>query len=112
MRRPGYGFENGAIGTIRVEKEARSGVTNSRACLGLQVGLEPILFGAVMRQPAPNFQIERRWLAGTQLVEPLSGDVIGKSVQGEHPDVDGVSFTGARVLDEITPTSGAVMVGC
>jgi hypothetical protein len=77
---------------------------HARDCIGA------ILFAAILNQLASDFNVIGEWCAGTQLFDPPFGNQIRKFAKPEHRNVDGVSFAGRRVFDEIPPASGTVIL--
>jgi hypothetical protein len=63
----------------------------------------------MFEQSATDFAIVRHWSARTHFFNPSCADLIGKSLKGKYPDVNGPSFSGPR-LDEITSTTSAVIL--
>src|ERR1019366_9446272 len=61
-------------------------------------------------QLVANFDVIGEWRAWAQLPEPLFGNQIRQSPKAEYENVNGVSFAGRRVFDEITPASGTVIL--
>ena len=63
------------------------------------------LLRAMFNQAAAHFGVQLHWCAGTDLVQPLHADLIGKPVKAEYGDVNRVLFAGLGVLDEVTHAS-------
>jgi hypothetical protein len=64
----------------------------------------------MLDQFSPDREVEWQRLAGTELIEPLFADVIGKLPEAEHRNVDRVSFAGRLVFGKIPLTSRTPMV--
>jgi len=48
--------------------------------------------------------------SGTQLPKPSFSNQIGKSLKTEYRDINGVTLAGMGIFDEITPTTGTVVL--
>jgi hypothetical protein len=65
-------------------------------------------FDAILNQLGANLDVIGKWCAGTQLPEPLLGNLLRKFPKPEYRNVYRVLFARQRVFDEVASTSRTV----
>ena len=99
------------IGKLSALEFARRGLVG--ACIPsvghrLQ-GARAVLFGVTVNQSVTDFPVVSHDFARTHFSKPPGTDLIGKSAEAKYRDVNRPPFPRQR-LDEITRTTGAVML--